>query len=75
MLEAAQFDLEFAGAQLLGADIARSATPEAANRIRDLLESELEPLIEQVFSSAADDRFPELLVSFQKGFRGVKRPA
>jgi predicted nucleotidyltransferase len=72
LLEEVEFDLDVAGARLLGADTARLATAEAAEKIRLLLDSEpdVEDLIAQGFSSGDDYQFAALLSNFRIGFLG-----
>ena len=50
LLEALGFDMELAGAELLGRDIASAASPSALNQIRSVVKSEreVERLVNQI---------------------------
>lgn len=77
LLEAAGFDIDLAGAQLLGRDTARLCHQDTRVRIRALLNSE--PLVDQLIVQMAGGGFLEdaqaerisgLLTRFREGFLG-----
>ncbi len=77
LLEAAGFDIELAGAQLLGRDAARICHRDTGARIRALLDSDA--LVEQLIVQMPGARFSEdlreertsdLLARFRRGFLG-----
>ncbi len=77
LLEAAGFDIELAGAQLLGRDAARICHKDTGARIRALLDSE--PLIDQLIvqmagagflEDARGERISSLWTRFREGFLG-----
>jgi len=55
LLETADFDMELAGAELLGRDVASVSSPGALDQIRSLIKSErkLERLTNQMIQSSA----------------------
>ncbi|HWZ42830.1 MAG TPA: nucleotidyl transferase AbiEii/AbiGii toxin family protein [Candidatus Saccharimonadales bacterium] len=71
-LERLDFDLDLAGARLLGTDAARLATVATAARIRDLLaaEPDVEDLTTRGFTGREENRFIALLLNFRRGFLG-----
>lgn len=78
MLEAANFDVDIAGAQLLGADVARLATSHAADGISRLLDSDsdVEALMAHVVQSASSIDAPRcstLVSAFRAGFLSKKK--
>ena len=79
MLEAANFDVDIAGAQLLGADVARLATSHAADGISRLLDSDsdVEALMAHVVQSASSidaGRSSAFVSAFRAGFLAKKKP-
>lgn len=77
LLEAAGFDIDLAGAQLLGRDTARICHEDTRARIRALLDSE--PLVDQLIvqmagagflEDAQAERISSLLKQFCEGFLG-----
>jgi predicted nucleotidyltransferase len=57
LLEAAAYDMELAGAELLGRDVARLCSPPALAQVQSLLESEpdLERLVSQMVQTSTHD--------------------
>ena len=55
LLESVGFDIELAGAELLGGDVAKVCQPDALRRIRSIFRSgtDLERLISQMIRSAS----------------------
>jgi predicted nucleotidyltransferase len=72
LLEAAGFDMELAGAELLGRDVAAICSPAALARIQLLIESEpdVERLTHQMIHSAyleAEPALVRMIGAFRRG--------
>jgi len=78
LLQAAGFDMELAGAELLGRDIASLASPSALNHIRSVVKSErdVERLINQVGRVATfgeeTSRVEQTVIAFCRGVLDVR---
>jgi predicted nucleotidyltransferase len=57
LLEAAAYDMELAGAELLGRDVARICSPPALMQVQSLVKSEpdLERLVNQMVQTSTHD--------------------
>lgn len=78
LLQAAGFDMELAGAELLGRDVARLCSQQMLDQIRALLESELD--LERLVNQMAQTRYAEALpavertlILFCRGLLGDKK--
>lgn len=73
LLEQADFDVDLAGAQLLGMDAAHVVSPEVSQRLHKLLssDSDMEGITERGFSSRDQAQFFRLLENFRNGFISI----
>ena len=75
LLEAANFDMKLAGAELLGRDVAHIGSPRAMDRIRSLLSSDRERLVNhmaQTTYAETGDAVDRMVSRFRRGILRVK---